>query len=160
PVLPGSYRDITVQFAPATAAGTVSGSLLFDISDPKAPHQIVALTGSSLAGCLRGTLEPIDLGTVGFAASSNFYCASDWRTIRLWDLCEDKGINVTSLETAPGPSPFLIQGDPTPILVPGTCPIHQYCAPLFDSATFQVAYAPRHEGPAWGGIQVFTDELA
>lgn len=150
----GAVLDVAVKFAPAVAAATQSGGIVFSTSSAQAPTGSVQLTGGSAQGCILITPDDLDFGVVQEG------CASREKTFTVYNVCSAPQ-HVTALgfqADASGRCPD--QGSTH------TCPFRITQAPTLPSAvapgqsvTFKVKFQPAAVENDQAQVAVQSQEL-
>lgn len=132
---PGETFSFLVSFAPQEHTTTATGTVRFQISNPDAREQAIALSGSSGRPCLEFGPEVIDFG------KARTGCETRRHKVYVSNSC-NRTIRVTTVETHEsfGSESFLVASRPT---LPATL------GP-FGSVEFEVAFFPTEARPYQG----------
>ena len=136
---PAGELRIPLQFLPtAHRAAPYTCEVLFDISNPADPHQVVQARGASTESCAFFAPPDLDFGTVKPG------CAADDRQIVIFNMCPEPLVPADIVMAGGGSGEFFVRSAPVPdsTISPGL--------PM----VFRVAYRPVDEGNDHGGVLV------
>jgi hypothetical protein len=136
---PGGERRIPVGFLPTTYTSVgYDCEVLFEVSKPSDPHQVVPVRGACQESCLALVPNDLDFGVVQPG------CATRDRELAILNVCSTP-VSFGTVEVGDGPTDeFALRAAPPSgfVVQPGA------------SATVTVAYAPVDEGADVGSVLV------
>lgn len=137
----GETLHLTVSFTPAEERAH-TGALAFRVSDPAHPDRRIALTGTSVKGCLLIAPDEVDFGTAMPG------CSSQERVVNVYNTCTAAvRIDTITLADQLG-QPFRIVGSPTlPLTMNGSA-----------APALRLRYRPEAEGTHVGALLIGTSE--
>ena len=137
---PAGERRFPVQFLPtAHRTAPYTCDVLFDISNPVDPHQVVHMRGASTESCVLFAPPDLDFGTVKPG------CATSDREIRIFNTCSQPLVPPDLVVGEGASDEFFVRAAPPNgfTIAPGL------------STTFTVAYRPEDEGIDLGSLLAF-----